>query len=70
MRPLRIAALMLAVLAGLLPGCVAATWYVRSYYERTGYLPFPFGPCGFALEAAHAADALPSPINDSAEDSE
>jgi hypothetical protein len=69
-RSLRIAAVILAMLAGLLPGYLTASWYTRAYYQRTGYLPFPFGPCGFALHAAQEAEAFPYWDNDSTEDSQ
>jgi len=68
-RAVRIGPLVLTMLMGLLPNCLAATWYTRSYYQRTGYLPFPCGPCGFALEAERHAKAFPSPVNDPTEDS-
>jgi hypothetical protein len=36
-----------------------AQW-VRVHYERTGYLPWPDGPCGFALAEERYAKLHPS----------
>jgi hypothetical protein len=69
-RSMRITAFIFAMLAGLLPGYLAACWYTRSYCQRIGYRPFPFGSCGFALEAEQQAKAFPSFDNDLTEDSE
>jgi hypothetical protein len=45
------ALIMLLLNAYLIP----ASWFVCTYYGRYDILPFPLGPCGFALEAQRTA---------------